>query len=105
MQEKGSRAFSPMHKESSSVVSEKAAKYMTMLGKHFARKVTVEFTETQAKVDFPWGKAVMEAIDNRLNFNCEADSEESLAKVKGVINDHIYLLKEVRGQALDWQAV
>lgn len=92
-----------MFREKSFLEAEKAQKYMTMLGKHFARKVPVDMGEQEVRVNFPWGVGVMSVNQRQFYFFCEADTQESLDKVKRVIDDHIYLLKDIRGTVLCWE--
>ncbi|MEM6774430.1 MAG: DUF2218 domain-containing protein [Pseudomonadota bacterium] len=91
--------------ESSQLVAPKARKYMTMLSRHFSRKVNVAMCSDQSIVNFPMGDCVMTVLDDELNFRCEAENREALDRMKGVIDGHIHLLKEVRGTELEWIAV
>ncbi|GLQ29575.1 DUF2218 domain-containing protein [Litoribrevibacter albus] len=92
-----------MLKSTSSVTAEKAEKYQDMLGKHFARKVSVETHTQQSVVHFPMGICRINSEGSALNFQCEAQTAEALAAVQSIIDRHIPLLKAIRDTQLVWQ--
>lgn len=91
-----------MIKENSVLTSEKSEKYMTMLGKHFSRKVDVNFNSGEVVVSFPWGVGIMRVDSQQLFFECEGKTQESVDRVKSVFEEHVYLLKDIRGTELTW---
>ena len=93
-----------MPKESSVLTAEKSPKYQAMLAKHFARKVEVEMNEDDALVHFPMGRCLMQVRDTDLHFHCEADSQEALNAIKGIVDGHMHLLKDVRDTKLQWRS-
>lgn len=86
----------------SSVTAEKAEKYQDMLGKHFARKVSVETNTHQSVVYFPMGTCRISSEGSKLHFQCEAETADALAAVQSIIDRHIPLLKAIRDTQLVW---
>lgn len=91
-----------MLQTTSSVTAEKAEKYQDMLGKHFARKVSVETNTHQSVVHFPMGICRIGTEGSTLHFQCEAETAEALAAVQSIIDRHIPLLKAIRETELVW---
>lgn len=91
-----------MYQAKSKVKAERAVKYVDMLSHHFSRKVTVEKNESYSQVNFPMGLCHMSAVEGELSFLCEAESNEALLAVKGIIDRHIPLLKHIKDTELEW---
>lgn len=66
-----------------------SSKYLQQLCKHFRHKVTVEFDETTARVDFPIGLVFMHAVDENLSFYCRADVDGAEEKIRSVLDSHL----------------
>jgi hypothetical protein len=81
-----------------------AAKYMTQLCKHWGHKLEVELSETNAVVKFPAAVARMEAEATRLRVTVEAESQETLDRMKGVVSSHLdrFAFREAP-LPFDWQ--
>ncbi|GAA3930764.1 DUF2218 domain-containing protein [Litoribacillus peritrichatus] len=86
------------------VHTEKAEKYQDMLSKHFARKVEVTRQASQATIHFPMGICYFSVANNTMHFLCEAQNEDALEAVKGIISGHVPLLKELKNIELNWQS-
>lgn len=67
----------------------RARQYMQQLCKHFAHKVEAHCTEDAGEIDFPFGKAQLEATDTRLDVRVAAASEDGLLKARQVIDNHL----------------
>ncbi|KXJ59274.1 MAG: 2,4-dihydroxyhept-2-ene-1,7-dioic acid aldolase [Thalassospira sp. Nap_22] len=72
-----------------SVKTDKAAKYLVQLCKHFAHKVEVDLGETTGNVAFPMGPCVITAHEDRLTFDGQSHKSEGIESMKGVIIIHL----------------
>ncbi|AVO39412.1 DUF2218 domain-containing protein [Pukyongiella litopenaei] len=81
-----------------------ARKYLQQMCKHFAHKIEVAYSETDASCAFPFGKAQMFADDAALRFEVAAEDAENLDRARQVIESHIlrFAFRE-KIEALDWQ--
>jgi len=86
------------------IKSEHAVKYLTVLCRHFSRKVKAEWTDFQGIVYFDVGMTKMKVNSqgNELHFECKAVSENSLEKQKAIINHHIALFARRESIELLW---
>lgn len=66
-----------------------ARKYLQQLCKHFAHKVTVEFTPEEGRVLFPPGRCLMNADDDALTFYCESADDRGVPVIKSIIEQHL----------------
>ena len=85
--------------------SANASKYLTVVCRHFARKVPSEWNETQGTVEFPVGTsrfAVNEQRD-RLTIVCSANTQEELDVQKSIIEGHVHLFSRREKIGLEWQ--
>lgn len=69
--------------------TENGSKYLQQLCKHFAHKVTVDYTETDARCELPPGPATLQADAHCLSFAVTAADEDGLKLAKYIIEDHI----------------
>lgn len=86
------------------IKTEKSQKYIDMLGKHFSRKVSVETKDDITQVNFPMGLCYMTVNNDAMSFLCEAEKEENLNQVKGIIAGHIVLIKELKETPISWSS-
>ncbi|GAA4077675.1 DUF2218 domain-containing protein [Nonomuraea soli] len=73
----------------STVETERAARYLVQLCKHFAHKVPAEWTDEEGTARFDWGTCVMRASGGALHLEVSAPDEESLGRVRYVVTDHL----------------
>ncbi len=66
-----------------------ADKYMKQLCKHWSHKLDVELGETTAVVRFGHATADMEAKADGLTVRVDAESDEMLERMKGVVASHL----------------
>lgn len=95
-----------MFKQSGQFETQHASKYLQQLCKHFAHKVEVTYDTAQGEVDFPFGKASLQATDGALCAEISGETETALAKARAVIDVHLktFAFRESFEQ-MDWQAV
>lgn len=82
-----------------------ASLYMTKLCKHFRHKITVEFDAREARAEFPYGLCLMYADEQALSFECQAQDDEAVAKMRAVVDDHLVRFASKEALQIDWRAV
>lgn len=81
-----------------------ASKYLQQLCKHFAHKVPAEWDSEKGEVSFPFGFCRMDATDSCLTIRCEAEKDQTMARMTGVIDDHIERFAWREELKLRWQS-
>ncbi|MGF1718942.1 DUF2218 domain-containing protein [Vibrio kyushuensis] len=73
------------------IQSDHASKYLTVLCRHFARKVEAEWDDITGTVHFPVGVTTMRVDNsrNQLEITCTSDSKEQLEVHKLIISQHV----------------
>ena len=91
-------------KKEATIHSEHASKYLTVLCRHFSRKVESVWDECRGHVIFPMGEAQFYADQSRqtLRIECEADDEVKLKHVLAIIDGHVHLFSRREPLQLDW---
>ncbi|WP_022952899.1 DUF2218 domain-containing protein [Leucothrix mucor] len=90
------------YRSKTQVYAEKSQRYINSLGKHFARKVPVDFDEDKVQVRFEMGLCQMSAAGSEMNFECSAKSVEALEVVKSVVGLHIIKFGELMKTEVVW---
>ncbi|MBW3696076.1 DUF2218 domain-containing protein [Vibrio sp. T187] len=87
------------------IQTEHASKYLTVMCRHFARKVPAKWDESEGRVDFPIGVTEFEADNDaqKLTIHCRTESEELLTRLKSIIEGHVDLFSRRETITLDWQ--
>lgn len=70
------------------VTTENASRYLQQLCKHFAHKVTVEFTSEAGTVWLPFGTCHLSAEADRLVLRATSDPSD-LPKLERFLGDHL----------------
>ena len=78
-----------MTTSTTAIPTEHASKYLQQLCKHWSHKLEVELGERSGIVRFPEAVATMSADDKALTVEVEADSDEVLERMKGVVSSHL----------------
>ncbi|MFP4157835.1 MAG: DUF2218 domain-containing protein [Opitutales bacterium] len=91
------------YQAAATIHTDQAKKYLMRLGKHFAIKVPVELTETEATVDFKPGHCHLQADDGTLQIHASAASAEELARVKFIVRDHAIRFARRETLTVVWQ--
>lgn len=78
-----------MLKAQANVQTEKASRYLKALCNHFSHKVTAEYSDERGVVQFGFGYCEMQATDNTLNLQVQAEDDENFQRVKHVVGDHL----------------
>ena len=71
------------------VPTDKAARYMSQLAKHWGHKFDVELGETAASVALPFGRLQMRAETDALVASLEAAPDADPARLKRIFEDHL----------------
>lgn len=71
------------------VATEKAARYMTQLAKHWSHKFDVRYDDASAEFPLPLGLCRMTAHADGLDITVEAADQEGLARLEDVVAKHL----------------
>lgn len=71
------------------VVTDKAARYMMQLAKHWAHRFDVRYDDTSAHVPLPLGRCRMTAHADGLDITVEAADHEGLARLEDLVATHL----------------
>ena len=71
------------------LTTDKAARYMTQLAKHWSHRFEVALDAASARIPLPLGTCVMAADAEGLDVTVEAPLLESLAKLEDVVAEHL----------------
>lgn len=84
--------------------TDKAARYMTQLAKHWSHKFEVELNERQASIVFPLGVARMTAGPGALDVVLEGADAQALDRFESVFAEHLarFAFREPELK-LDWR--
>ena len=78
-----------MARETARVPTANGARYLQQLCKHWSHKLDVTLSENEGTVRFPAAVATMKADPEALTVSVEADDEETLQRMKGVVASHL----------------
>jgi uncharacterized protein len=71
------------------VPTSSGAKYLQQLCKHWGHKLEVDLTDNKGIVQFPSAVATMEADADALLVTVEAEEQETVERMKGVLASHL----------------
>ncbi|GLR86095.1 DUF2218 domain-containing protein [Bradyrhizobium iriomotense] len=71
------------------VTTERASIYLQQLCKHFAHKLSVEFTPEQGMISFSVGTCRLAAAGDSLTLKAEAEDAERLAQLQDIVTRHL----------------
>ena len=78
-----------MARETAQVPTANGARYLQQLCKHWSHKLDVTLSENEGTVRFPAAVATMTADSEALTVRVEAEDEEALQRIKGVVASHL----------------
>lgn len=86
------------------IQSEHASKYLTVLCRHFGRKVKATWDDEVGEVNFPMGNSYMavNSQDNTLTIRCVAEDEQKLNGVISIIDAHVDMFSRRETLTLTW---
>jgi hypothetical protein len=82
------RGFTMAH-ETARVPTANGARYLQQLCKHWSHKLDVQLSENEGIVRFPAAVATMKADPEALTVSVEAQDDETLQRMKGVVASHL----------------
>jgi hypothetical protein len=90
--------------ETARVPTENGARYLQQLCKHWSHKLDVQFSENEGTVRFAAAVARMKANPEALTVSVEAEDDETLQRMKGVVASHLdrFAFREAP-LPFDWQ--
>ncbi len=75
--------------ETARVPTANGARYLQQLCKHWSHKLEVQLSDDEGIVRFPNAVATMKADADALTVKVEADDDETLQRMKGVVASHL----------------
>ena len=75
--------------ETARVPTENGARYLQQLCKHWSHKLDVQLSDNEGIVRFPNAVATMKAASDALTVTVEAEDDETLQRMKGVVASHL----------------
>jgi hypothetical protein len=75
--------------ETARVPTANGARYLQQLCKHWSHKLEVQLSDDEGIVRFPSAVATMKADADALTVKVEADDDETLQRMKGVVASHL----------------
>ena len=75
--------------ETARVPTENGARYLQQLCKHWSHKLEVQLSDNEGTVRFPSAVATMKADPEALTVIVEAEDDETLQRMKGVVASHL----------------
>ena len=79
-----------MMRSTANVATDKAARYMSQLCKHFAHKIPATLDgATGGRIEFPFGVCALAAEQAALHLSVEAENVQDLSRMEKVIADHL----------------
>ena len=85
------------------VPTDKAARYMTQLAKHWSHKFEVQFTPTAATIDLPLGRCELAADDQALEVTLKGTPHVDMARFKTVVAEHLQRFGHRETLTFDWR--
>lgn len=71
------------------LTTDKAARYMTQLARHWSHKFEVTLDETTARIPLPIGDCRMAADASGLDITVETANPDGLARLEDVVGEHL----------------
>lgn len=71
------------------LTTDKAARYMTQLARHWSHKFAVTLDETTARIPLPIGDCRMTADASGLDITVETAHPDGLARLEDVVGEHL----------------
>lgn len=85
------------------VATDRPARYLTQLCKHFAHKIqSAEFTEERGDLEFSAGKCELIAESGGLRLRVRADSAANLDRMQQVVGSHLVRFGQRDELVVDW---
>jgi hypothetical protein len=91
-----------MVKTQASIETNEASRFLRMLCKHFAHKVSADWDDNTGWVEFAMGRCDMTAAANSLNVVCSAENEADLDMVADTMKSHFDRFAQRQGLTLNW---
>jgi len=90
-----------MTTSTATISSDRASIYLQQLCKHFGHKVPVAFTESEGRIELPFGVCRLAADGQTLTMTVEGERPD-IARLEQVIGDHLTRFAFREAPAFSW---
>ncbi|MBY8978024.1 DUF2218 domain-containing protein [Rhodobacteraceae bacterium NNCM2] len=90
-----------MNTSTATISSTRASGYLQQLCKHFGHKIPVEYTESDGRIELPFGTCRLKASDNVLTMTVEG-APDDIARLEKVIGDHLARFAFRENPSIEW---
>ncbi len=94
-----------MMRSTARVATDKAARYLSQLTKHFAHKLPASLDGKEGgRIEFPFGVCALAAETGTLHLSVEAENVMDLTRMEKVVADHLmrFMFREPAEVAWRW---
>ncbi|RIY03345.1 DUF2218 domain-containing protein [Aureimonas flava] len=84
------------------VTTQHASRYLQQLCKHWAHKFSVEFDPHRGTIEMPAARIALEARNDRLLVDVNAEDAAALERMEGVVAEHIVRFAFREDLVFDW---
>lgn len=91
-----------MYHAKTEIICSDAEKYIEMLRKHFAQKVSTEKGSHESQVHFTMGECLMNWQSGNMRLHCKAKHKDALQAVVQILESHLHMIREIKGRNIDW---
>ena len=80
-------------------------RYLKKLCRHFAHKVPAALTETQGRIEFPFGPCRIDVDTEQMRFSIEVREDHEVVQAEKVVKDHLVRMANRDQPIVEWQRV
>jgi hypothetical protein len=91
-----------MNYASTQIPTAEASKYILKLCRHFAHKVSADFSDQNGQIRFLQGQCVMKADAQSLSIYMQAQVEDSIRAMQFIIDDHLQRFARFETLSYQW---
>lgn len=84
------------------VKTELGALYLKKLCRHFARKVPATMTESQGRIEFPFGPNRINVDDKQMHLQIEVNDPAEIDRAEQVVTEHLIRMAHKENLSVQW---
>lgn len=79
--------------------------YLKKLCRHFAHKVPATLTESQGRIEFPFGACRIDVDPEQMHFSIEVHEEDEVMEAEEVLKDHLLRMANRDQPLVEWHRI